>query len=88
MPAGEGDFTHTNCVGAAPGDKQQASVTVDFTHAGSCEDGHSSFSLLVGGKMAAEHFLSQLRELPLETAKGSLDSFYTLASYSCLIWAR
>ena len=91
VPAGEGDFTHTICVGVAPGDKQQASVTVDFTHAGSCESDRSmcsSFSLLVGGKMAAEHFLSQLRELPLETARGSLDSFYTLASYSCLIWAR
>ena len=79
------------CVDAAPGDRQQASVTVDFIHAGGCEDGSSicsSFSVLIGGKMVAGDFLSQLRELPLETARAVLDSFYTMASYSCLIWAR
>ena len=94
VPAVEGHFTHTGCcVDAVPGDKQQASVTVNFTYTGSCEDSRSTcscscFSLLVGGKMAAEDFLSQLRELPLETARESLDSLYTMASYSCLIWAR
>ena len=90
VTAVEGGFTHAGChVDAAPGDRQQANVTVDFIHG--CEHESSicsSFSLLVGGKMAAGDFLSQLRELPLETARGVLDSFYTMASYSCLIWAR
>ena len=91
VTAVEGGFTHAgcHCVDAVPGDRQQANVTVDFIHGCEHESSiRSSFSLLVGGKMAAGHFLSQLRELPLETARGVLDSFYTMASYSCLIWAR
>ena len=91
VTAVEGGFTHTGCqcVDAVPGDRQQANVTVDFIHGYEDESSiRSSFSLLIGGKIAAGDFLSQLRELRLETARGVLDSFYTMASYSCLIWAR
>ena len=48
----------------------------------------SPFCLIVGGKMAAADFLARLGELPCETAKEVLSSFYTMASCSCFIWAR
>lgn len=48
----------------------------------------SPFCLLVGRKMTAEIFLARLGELPHETAREMLGSFYTMAQCSCLIWAR
>lgn len=73
---GSGD-THTSCCGG------QGEGSVGSTCL-MC----SPFCLLVGGKMAAEIFLARLRELPHETAREMLGSFYTMAQCSCLIWTR